>query len=387
MTKKKFDEFLTEYLRRKMSGKRNDKNVDLRVSVFVNVTTYSDALTIARSSYTVVHNVGNNVTIRLTPAEIRKLLPDMYFVDDYEKVIQEAVSHFHTDVDVINSYLATKYLADVRRHFGFVGEPKDVANTFIRFLHGCEYIANLKEDEFIRNVSVRHFDGSKDIENKATLILKIFFPDMAHLPQGMRAVKQEELFEQLHLIKGYKYVTVKGEGVIHFKNGDRITLGGYKNDVIQLSSNMVQNIASIECEQVLSIENLTTFNTYPFDFKGLIVYSVGYMNTVTEAFLRKTNAKLFHCGDIDGYGFDILANMQEKLGKVIPYRMGIAIYEMYKNYAIELTESHKKVLERLIESSTLPMHTNLFEQMIADGKMLEQEAISEAEEKRRKVIR
>lgn len=72
----------------------------------------------------------------------------------------------------------------------------------------------------------------------------------------------------------------------------------------------------------ISVENLTTYHDTK-ESQGAIIYLGGFLNTVRSNLLKKLHefepdARYYHKGDLDPYGFLILENLKNKTG--IPFK-------------------------------------------------------------------
>ena len=311
-------------------------------------------------------------TINISANKLSELFPSKIFQDEYEEIIRNTFkgTSFETNLNIVS--VISKF------PFEENGEqiPLDkYEDTLKRFLNACEMINHLQEDTFIRNISEKCGLGSKLLEKAQPLMLTIFFPEevkeIRSMPQALRKKQESILLERLHIIKNYPYACIKGEGKIFFQNGSILILDGYKNNAIQIAN--VKTINKIECRKILTIENQTTFNDFPYTFEGLIVYVGGYMNTPTEQFLAKTESPIFHSGDLDAFGFDILYSMRRRLQKdITPYKMDIETYEQYKDMAIDMTDANRAKFESFLKEEKNP----LFELLLKENKTLEQESFS-----------
>lgn len=93
---------------------------------------------------------------------------------------------------------------------------------------------------------------------------------------------------------------------------------------IAISSDALDEIEQIHVPRgrIISVENLTTYHDTK-ESQGAIIYLGGFLNTVRTNLLKKVyvfepDARYFHKGDLDPYGFLILENLKEKTG--IPFK-------------------------------------------------------------------
>ena len=122
---------------------------------------------------------------------------------------------------------------------------------------------------------------------------------------------------------------MKGSGIISI-SGQTIDLSKLGGD-IAISSSILKDIEKISVigKRVITIENLTSFNTFSED-NTFALYLGGYHNThrrnfIIQLFHDNPEAEFFHFGDIDAGGFYILMHLREKTGvPFLPYRMDIS---------------------------------------------------------------
>ena len=122
-----------------------------------------------------------------------------------------------------------------------------------------------------------------------------------------------------------------------------------------LSSALLDNIESVQvyASKVITIENLTTFNSYA-DKDAFAIYLGGYHNSIRRKLIRKIHEQnpdlaYFHYGDIDAGGFNILLDLRAKTGiSFVPYNMDVATLEKYKDFTKKLTENDKSRLKNLL---------------------------------------
>lgn len=207
-------------------------------------------------------------------------------------------------------------------------------------------VENVEEEVFIRNFSIRVLGDSKAFEKIKTSVVSIL------CKYGEYADK-DHLLENLNIVNNPGYVYAKGNGRITV-SGQVIDFGSLDGD-LGLSSALLDNIESVQvyASKVITIENLTTFNSYA-DKDAFAIYLGGYHNSIRRKLIRKIHEQnpdlaYFHYGDIDAGGFNILLDLRAKTGiSFAPYNMDVATLEKYKDYTKKLTENDKSRLKNLL---------------------------------------
>ena len=207
-------------------------------------------------------------------------------------------------------------------------------------------VENVEEEVFIRNFSIRVLGDSKAFEKIKTSVVSI-------LCEYGEYADKDHVLENLNIVNNPGYVYAKGNG--------RITVSGQVIDFcsldgdLGLSSALLDNIESVQvyASKVITIENLTTFNSYE-DKDAFAIYLGGYHNSIRRKLIRKIHEQnpdkaYFHYGDIDAGGFNILLDLRAKTGiSFAPFNMDVATLEKYKDFTKKLTENDKSRLKNLL---------------------------------------
>ncbi len=236
-------------------------------------------------------------------------------------------------------------------------------------LKAVSNIFGVEEETFIRDYSVKVFGDSKAFESVMGKVRRLLlqygeFPD------------EESVFEDLNIIKNPGHVFIKGCAVIQI-GGQTIDLSRLSGD-IAVSSALLPGISGIKVtgSRVVTVENLTTFNTFSED-DAFVIYLGGYHNEHRRKFIKQIysdnpNAEYYHFGDIDAGGFYILLHLREKTGVHFEaYRMGIPELIRYSSYTKKLTENDTKRLKKLLDSE----FAETVRYMLEHNCKLEQEAV------------
>lgn len=176
-------------------------------------------------------------------------------------------------------------------------------------------IERLTEETYIRNFSEMVFHDSKRLQNILNPIIRIL------LDYGDGVGQKETVLAQYDLISNPGYVYIKGDWKICCK-GQCISADMFRGG-IAISSDTLEEIEQIHvsCGKIISVENLTTYHDTK-ESQGAIIYLGGFLNTVRCDLLKKLyefepNARYYHKGDLDPYGFLILEDLKNKTG--IPF--------------------------------------------------------------------
>ena len=160
-----------------------------------------------------------------------------------------------------------------------------------------------------------------------------------------------------------------------------MTLSAYSTP-FAMTRSLVESIVTVETKALLTIENLTTFNDYEPSREELVVYTSGYANSLVVRFLQIVLRDCWlqytrHFGDSDAYGFDILRNLSDRVGKrFASYRMDVETFLQNVNQAIPMTPSNVKLFPKLMADPFFTEDEKLmFSLLMERGKTLEQEGI------------
>lgn len=240
---------------------------------------------------------------------------------------------------------------------------------FERVLIALAEILKIQQETFQRDFSVRVYGDSKTFERIRGTVVSIL-SEYGDFPE------KETILEDLNIVSNPGHVFFKGSGVIKVC-GQTIDLNGIKGD-IALSSALLKDIESIEVtgSDVVTIENLTTFNAYTPN-QELVIYLGGYHNMARRAFIKKLyelnpNKRYYHFGDIDAGGFYILLHLRKKTGiPFLPLHMDIETLSSNIQYTKKLTENDRARLKNLAGSE----FDDVVSYMLKNNCKLEQESL------------
>lgn len=176
-------------------------------------------------------------------------------------------------------------------------------------------IERLTKETYIRNFSEMVFHDSKRLQSILNPVTRILFD------YGDSVCQKETVLAQYNLVSNPGYVYIKGDWQI-WCQGRCVSTNMFRGG-IAISSDALDEIDRIAVPGgiIVSVENLTTYHDTK-ESQGAIIYLGGFMNTVRANLLKKLymfepDARYFHKGDLDPYGFLILENLKNKTG--IPF--------------------------------------------------------------------
>ena len=240
---------------------------------------------------------------------------------------------------------------------------------FENILKSVEGIFKLHEETFERNFSVRVLGDSKTFEKIRTKVSSLLF-EYGDFPD------KESVLPELNLIRNPGHVHFKGNGRIFLKD-QIIDLSKIAGD-IAISSTVLRDIDKIEIfgSSVLTIENLTTFNTFSSN-DVFVVYLGGYHNNNRRLLLKQIfndnpQKKFLHWGDIDAGGFQILEHLRQKTNiDFKPFCMDLKSLTENQSCAKPLTVNDRTRLEKFLNGE----FDEVVRYMLKSNIKLEQESL------------
>ncbi len=242
---------------------------------------------------------------------------------------------------------------------------------FEQILKVLAEVEKVEEEVFIRNFSIRVLGDSKAFEKIKTSVASI-------LCEYGEYTDKDHVLENLNIVSNPGYVYAKGNGRITI-SGQVIDFSSLDGD-LGLSSALLDSIEEVKvyASKVITIENLTTFNSYA-DKDAFAIYLGGYHNSVRRKLIRKIyeqnpDKAYYHYGDIDAGGFNILLDLRAKTGiSFVPFNMDVATLEKYRDFTKKLTENDKSRLKNLLGGE----FDAVVRYMLEHDCKLEQEAIEQ----------
>ncbi len=236
-------------------------------------------------------------------------------------------------------------------------------------LKALKNVISQEEEIFKRNFSIRVFSDSKRfeaIEGKILRILKDFSFD------------ETLTLEEFNILSNPSYIYFKGNARLKLK--DKVLDIADLKFGIGISSQDLKEIKEIEINtpKIITIENLTTFNTFnEEDF--VCIYLGGFHNKARRELLKKIQEdnrgkEFYHFGDIDCGGFKILKHLREKTSiNFIAYNMDLETLINGRNYCKELTQNDKNMLQEMLKEEAFKEFYDIFYYMLKENIKLEQE--------------
>lgn len=327
-------------------------------------------------------------TIKAKSCQISILakLQELTLLPEYAARMQEILStYLHSScpqvTEWISHQLQDESLTDVKLWFKYDAEEGTSAaeESLSDLLNACEAVYAQQDDIMLRNFSSNIHMTSKGFEGAMMRhVCAIMSPE-----QFANNVEPDEILKGLHILRNPASLWVRGHGRILFQNGDVLTLSAYTTP-FAMTRSLVESMKTVETTALLTIENLTTFNDYA-PFKGeMVVFTSGYANSLVVRFLQLVYRDcqlqyIRHFGDMDAYGFDILRNLSNRVGKRFEsYRMDVETYLKHEDMAIPMTDSNMKLFPKLLLDPFFNEGERLvFSLLMERGKALEQEGVQE----------
>ena len=122
---------------------------------------------------------------------------------------------------------------------------------------------------------------------------------------------------------------------------------------------------------VLIVENEMTFLTLPALPATIALFGAGDAAALLTGAPWLNSCRLFYWGDLDSHGFETLSHLRKAFPHVVSVLMDEKVFASHSDYAV--TAAVKRSKEKLVLTST---EQALHDQLVKDGKLLEQERIS-----------
>lgn len=253
------------------------------------------------------------------------------------------------------------------------------------------FILHNKNEILERELSISVLANSKSWESKyKTKILHIlkksgYFDSLIENCADEKEVNKV-ILEECNIFANPSYVYFKGNGTIHFENGN--VTKTCSEIPFAISSASIEKIDFFEIadSKIMTVENLTSFNRVK-ESETFFIFLSGYHNSVKQKFLEKiyqqnSNKEYYHFGDLDPDGFFIFDNLQKKTHiDFKPYKMGIEELKKYSDFSKTLEENDITKANSLIEKGQF---TEIMNYMLKNNQKLEQEIISWKETQHKK---
>lgn len=336
------------------------------------------------------------ITVEYKDGIIKKLVAIPEKLQDYYKILQRKDKRI---LQAIQIEMYQRYMGEENLLNRFCHEQIDRlrnnkkadydVETAECILKLCRFILRNQEDILERELSIAVLSDSKKWEkqfcSKVCGILKKY-GDYDALLLGFSDGEDKEdkreieriILAEHHVYSNPSYVHFKGNVEILFVSGQKICVN--QDMPMAFSTETLKQLKKIRIldQNVMTVENLTSFNRMQEDSTFLIFLS-GYHNSVKQQLIRKiydTNPGLVwkHFGDIDPDGFYIVENLRRGTGiDFQPVYMGIDILKKYKEYTKPLTDNDIRKATALIRNEK---YRDIMGYMLDNGEKLEQEIVS-----------
>jgi hypothetical protein len=244
-------------------------------------------------------------------------------------------------------------------------------------------VSELEEETPFRVFSVRVFNDSKRFED-----LKLALIRLARLGRaGWKHLPEDELLRELNLVANPTYLLLAGPWALVDAAGQVLSLSEF-NPSVGLAAVQAAHMArvSVPVEQVICVENLTTFHSLAADArmqKSALLCLAGNPSPACRRLLRclvdslPAAVLLYIWADLDFGGFNILAQIRKEVSqRFLPYYMDIDTLDQFASYARPLTLTDRRNLERLANHNLLKDVRPVIDHLLKRGLKLEQEAVS-----------
>lgn len=254
----------------------------------------------------------------------------------------------------------------------------DDINETKHILDGLIGVLSNNTDIFKRNLSARLYKDSKLLEiyeNKIVKIIKTYHPEADEIDEDT------DVLEEFNIFKNPVMIQFKGD--IIFQLGENIYPVKPFINGMGVNSKDLDNISFMDNDKefnIITIENLTTFNTFNFD-NTVVIYIGGFHNHSSRTMLIKLkesckNAKFYHWGDIDCGGLRIFKHLKQRTNiDFEPYNMDKETYLKYKEFGKQLKKSEIKILKAMKERKEYKVFYELIDSMLETGIKIEQESL------------
>lgn len=291
--------------------------------------------------------------------------PKMEIYHEAEKLLKEYMSYSELLERFCTEQLANIVANKTVKYVSSDGDCTELAYI----LKALKEIETLETETFYRDFSVRIYGDSKVFDGISEKLAKL----ICRFDESENA---ETVLANRNLLKNPGHVYFKGNAQIVF-DSQALDLSGLSGNMA-LSSEMLKSISQINVKgrRVITIENLTTFHTFPAG-DDFVIYLGGYHNTIRREFIRmiyssNLNKEYLHFGDIDAGGFYILEHLRRKTGVDFhPYLMSVEILKRHSSYCKPLTENDRSRLSQLQGTA----YAAVAAYMLEHNCKLEQEAI------------
>lgn len=262
-------------------------------------------------------------------------------------------------------------------------KPEYSLEEAMELLPLCFYILENKQELLERELSIVRFGNSKLFEKKfRTRVCRILqkYGDYAELLEGVddKREKEQIILGEHSIYSNPSYLYIKGEATLTFRGLPPVELS--LDTPVAYSSESLQSLERIDIHgsQVMTIENLTSFNRMK-EKDYFYLFLSGYHNTAKQHLLTRIaeqnrEIRWFHFGDFDPDGFLIIEHLKKKTGVDFrPIHMGYDELGKYKKYGRPMEENDRKKARTLLEKGMYPEEMTF---MLEQDCKIEQEIVS-----------
>lgn len=262
-------------------------------------------------------------------------------------------------------------------------KPEYTLEEAMELLPLCFHILENKQELLERELSIVRFSDSKRFEKKfRTRVCHILekYGDYAELLEGVddKREKEQILLGEHNIYSNPSYLYIKGEATLTFRGLPPVEL--LLDTPVAFSSESLQSLEQIDIHgsQVMTIENLTSFNRMK-EKDYFYLFLSGYHNTAKQHFLTRIaeqnrGIRWFHFGDFDPDGFLIIEHLKKKTGiDFRPIHMEYNELEKYRKYGRPMEKNDRKKARTLLEKGMYPEEMMF---MLEQDCKIEQEIVS-----------
>ena len=243
-----------------------------------------------------------------------------------------------------------------------------------KILVALEAISNLKVETYYRNLSMKLFGNSKELENLSPKLNSLF----REFDEAGYDVDEDPLLAH-GLIKNPVEVRLKGPIAIQVAN--QVVDLAHWPGFFGLNDAALEKCAVIggSAKRVVTIENLTSFTTFE-DPEAVIVYLAGFHDSVKQSLLKKIHEAFpdipfYHFGDMDSGGFYIFHSLKTDTRiPFVPLNMDVEAFRKVERFALPLSDNDRKRLAIQLKDDGFAEFHPLIKLMLEEGKKVEQEA-------------
>lgn len=270
-------------------------------------------------------------------------------------------------------------------------KPEYLPEEAKELLSLCLFILENKQELLERELSIVQFGNSKLFEKRfRTRVCRILqkYGEYEELLEGVDDKREREqiLLGEHSIYSNPSYLYIKGNATLSFRGLPPVELS--LDTPVAYSSESLQSLERIDIHgsQVMTIENLTSFNRMKENGYFYLFLS-GYHNTAKQRLLiriaeQNRGIRWFHFGDFDPDGFLIIEHLKKKTEiDFQPIHMGCDELKKYRKYGRPMEESDRKKAGTLLEKGMYPEEMAF---MLEQNCKIEQEIVSWMLERERK---